>query len=325
MSKCRGCGVLLQNSNKSDLGYVVDLNSKYCERCFRIKNYGEYKRVNKDNHEFVDILKDVGRTNDLVLLVVDVFNIDNNLSFVNKYLTNDILLVLTKRDLLPRDIKDEKLIGFFDRFHLNIKDSVIISSKKNYNFDLLYELINKYKRSNNVYVVGFTNAGKSTMINKLIYDFGINSDLVTVSIMPSTTLDKLEIKLSDDLTLIDTPGVLSSGSMYDKLDGLGIKRVIPKVQIKPKSYQVKGKQYIMVDKILKLDVSNVNIVMFFSNALDIKRYYKDFETSLERHDLDVDNCDIVINGLGFIKVIGKGKIVVYTLQNVLVYTREYLI
>ncbi len=325
MSKCRGCGVLLQNSNKLNLGYVVDLNSKYCERCFRIKNYGEYKRVNKDNQEFVDILKDVGRTNDLVLLVVDVFNIDNNLSFVNKYLTNDILLVLTKRDLLPRDIKDEKLIGFFDRFHLNIKDSVIISSKKNYNFDLLYELINKYKRSNNVYVVGFTNAGKSTMINKLIYDFGINSDLVTVSIIPSTTLDKLEIKLSDDLTLIDTPGVLSSGSMYDKLDGLGIKRVIPKVQIKPKSYQVKGKQYIMVDKILKLDVSNVNIVMFFSNALDIKRYYKDFETSLERHDLDVDNCDIVINGLGFIKVIGKGKIVVYTLQNVLVYTREYLI
>ena len=28
--------------------------------------------------------------------------------------------------------------------------------------------LNNYKKSNNVYVVGFTNSGKSTMINKIL-------------------------------------------------------------------------------------------------------------------------------------------------------------
>ena len=59
---------------------------------------------------------------------------------------------------------------------LNIKEKIVISSNKNYNFDALYELINKYKKSENVYVVGYTNAGKSTMINKIIYNYSDNTD-----------------------------------------------------------------------------------------------------------------------------------------------------
>ena len=60
MSKCTGCGVILQNINKEKIGYTTSLNNKLCERCFRIRNYNEYSRVLKDNEEVnldeVDVL-----------------------------------------------------------------------------------------------------------------------------------------------------------------------------------------------------------------------------------------------------------------------------
>lgn len=322
MNSCLGCGAKLQNTDISGIGYVTDLNNKYCERCFRINNYGDYKIITKDNSEFIEILKSINETKDLVVLVVDLFNF-NDLSVIKKHLKNDILLVLTKRDILPSGVNDSKFINYFNKY--NFIDTVVISSVKNYNFDSLYELINKYKKSNNVYVVGFTNAGKSTMINKLIYNYSNLDFSITTSILPSTTLDKINIKLNDNLTIVDTPGILLDGSIYDKVSPKELKNILPKKTIKPISYQIKGNQYISVSKYLKINTKNVNIVMFVSNNIIIKRFYKDFDTDLVKHTINAKDCDIVINGLGFIKVIGSGVVDIYTIPNVYVYTRDYLI
>ena len=60
MNKCIGCG---------------DLTKRVlCERCFRIKNYNDYKIVSKTNNDFIPILKSINEK-DLVVLVVDLFNI----------------------------------------------------------------------------------------------------------------------------------------------------------------------------------------------------------------------------------------------------------
>ena len=322
MNNCLGCGAKLQTLDKNGIGYVTNIDSKYCERCFRINNYGDYKVVVKSNDDFINILKDINNTNDLVVLVVDLFNF-NNLDVIKKYLKNDILLVLTKRDIFPSGVNDSKFVDYFSKY--NFKDIIVVSSVKNYNFDLLYEKINQYKCSKSVYVVGFTNAGKSTMINKLIYNYSDLDYKLTTSMLPSTTLDRINIKLNEELTIIDTPGILLDDSIYDKLSGKELKNILPKKTIKPISYQVKEKQYFSVGKYLKIDVECANIVMFFSNSLPVKRFYKNFETSLIKHDVVVSDCDIVISGLGFIKVMGKGKINVYTLDGVSVYTRKYLI
>ena len=53
------------------------------------------------------MLKAINETKDLVILVIDVLNMPENLDFVKELLTNDILLVLTKRDLLPKSVSDE--------------------------------------------------------------------------------------------------------------------------------------------------------------------------------------------------------------------------
>ena len=52
---CSGCGVLLQNDNISLEGYVNDLSNDICQRCFKMKNYGEYQTVTKSNEEFIEL------------------------------------------------------------------------------------------------------------------------------------------------------------------------------------------------------------------------------------------------------------------------------
>ncbi len=325
MSKCIGCGIELQNEDKTKLGYTTNIEKSLCERCFRIENYGEYKKVTKDNNEYINILKEINKTKDLVVLVLDIFNLTENINVIKENISNDILLVITKRDILPKSVHDEKLIEYIKNYNLKIKDQVVISSYKNYNFDELYEKINNYKKSKNVYVIGFTNAGKSTMINKLIYNYSDNDTKITTSIMPSTTLDKIEINLNENLTIIDTPGLLCEKSFYDILEGKDLKKIIPKKEIKPISYQIKEKQYIVIDKYAIIEAENINMVLFMSNSLNIKRFYKKPETKLKERNIKIDNNDLVINGLGFIKCIGKSNIKIYTYDEISVTTRKNLI
>lgn len=331
--KCQGCGALLQDKDNFKEGYIRTenyKNSKLCERCFRIRNYGEYKKITKTNKDFIPILKKIGETNDLVVLVVDLFQIQNDFTVIKKYLKNcPILLVLTKRDVLPRGVYDKKLIDYMDRFDINYVDVEIISSEKNLNFDSLMDKINKYKTSKNVYVIGYTNAGKSTMINKIIYNYSDLDYKTTTSMLPSTTLNTLEVAISDDLMLIDTPGILDENSIVDVVDAMALKRIMPKKEIKPISLQIKTSQTLIIDKYFRMDLqNNNNIVIYVSSGLNIERYYKDVDRlkNLEINFINVKkNEDIVINGFGFIKFMNDDIVTVYVPKGVKVYTRPSLI
>ena len=329
MCKCIGCGAKLQSVNASDIGYTSHIEKKLCERCFRIRNYNEYRFVIGDNNDYIKTLKEIGKTQDLIILVVDLFNISSSLNEIGKYLNNNILLVLTKRDILPRSCYDLKLKEYFDRYNLNILDTIIISSVKNYNFDLLYEKINQYKTSDRVYVVGYTNSGKSTMINKLLYNYSSNSSYITTSNLPSTTINSIELKLNQNLTLIDTPGLLENGDIINFLSPDMIKKVIPSKEIRPITYQIKNKQSIIVDGLFRIDISNSNSLTFYiSNNLNIFRKYREVTDliNLKKHKIKVnDNSDIVIQGLGFIKIVKKCEVDVYLQDGVSVYVRDSLI
>lgn len=324
MSKCEGCGVNLQNINPNDLGYVVSLDKSLCERCFRIRNYNEYKTVSKSNEDYINILESINKTDDLVILTVDLFNI-KDIDTIFKYINKKVLLVLTKRDVLPKSCYDENFIKYFSKY--NVLDTIVVSSTKNYNIDLLYSKINEYKTTNNVIVVGFTNSGKSTLINKLIYNYSDSNTYITTSSLPSTTIDTLSIKLNDELTLIDTPGLLSNGDIINYIDGNTIKRVIPNKKINPITYQVKTTETIYIDTFARLILSDNNMTIYCSNSLNINRVYKeDIDDRLICHIIDIEpNQDIVIEGLCFIKFTKKEQIKLYVLKDVNVYKRDSLI
>lgn len=320
MKKCKGCGAFLQISNDQIEGYTNNISNDLCERCFRIRNYNEYKFIEKDNTDFTNILKEINKTKDLIVLLVDLFNIPRDLTEITRYLNNDILLVLTKKDIFSYKIPDQKFLSY--DYGIKYVDSLVVSSNKNYNFDLLYEKINEYKKSNNVYIVGYTNSGKSTLINKFVHNYSDNDISITTSNLPSTTLDTLEIKINDTLTLIDTPGILDSNNIDINL----IKKIIPKKEIKPITYQIHKKQYIYIEDIIKLESSNNNLTFYFSNQLKIERKYNDNKKlEIEKIIRVKKNQDIVISGLGFIKATNDEVIKICSKNDYLIYTRDSLI
>lgn len=325
MTKCIGCGAQLQSTNPEMEGYVRDLSKDLCERCFKIRHYNEYKFIDKDNEYYLNIIKNIEKTNDLVILVTDFLNTDS----INELdIKNPVLLVLAKQDLIPRYLDENKFFGNV-KTNLKVVDKVIVGSKNNYNFDLLFKKINKHKKSKNVYVIGYTNAGKSTLINKIIKNYGIDKNEITTSILPSTTLDLIEVKINDDLTIVDTPGLLDYGSIILNIDGNTLNRVIPKKELKPSVIQIKIDQTIIVDELFRLDVKKgTNLVFYMSSDLNVERFYKptDKLNNLKSYNLEIKgNSDLVIKGLGFIKFTKDSFITLYLDESVKFSIRQSLI
>ena len=280
---CIGCGVRLQDSNMLHDGYTPDLSNDICSRCFKLRNYGDYQIVTKSNEEYIEILKRVNETKDLVLYIVDLLNIEKDINIIRQYITNRLILVLTKRDILPRSINDEKIKAYFSNLGLDYQDIIIVSSNKNYNMDELLLMIKKHKSSKNVYVVGHTNVGKSTLINKMIQNYSEEKYELTISPLPSTTLNKISIKLTDDLTLIDTPGLVDRGSIVNYVSFDMIKKINAKKEINTDTFQLKEGQCLIIPDLFRIDYvkgEKNSFTFFVSNELDIEKK-------------DLNKCDLL--------------------------------
>ncbi len=331
--RCKGCGVLLQDENVLQEGYTTSLDNDICQRCFRMKNYGEYQVITKSNEEYLSILKSVGETKDLVLYVTDLLNLEKNLEQIRSIIPNKMLLVLNKKDVLPKSVKEDKLIKYLEDKNILFEEVIVISANKNYNIDYLLKRIKFYQTSKNVYVVGHTNAGKSSLINKLIKNYSDNIWELTMSPLPSTTLSLVKIELNEYLTLIDTPGLVESGSILNHIDDKMIKKISPTKEIKPRTYQLRKNQSIIIENFIRIDYvsgDKNSFTLFISNDLKVKRLLNLFnndelkDLNKVTYDVKYDE-DLVINGLGFVKIVNKGVIDVYINKDVETFMRKSLI
>lgn len=326
MTKCSGCGIKLQNENPNKLGYISNSEKNLCTRCFRLSNYGEYQKVELTNNDYKKIIQSIPTTS-LVIYTSDIMSLE--LSNLKKF--QKVLLVVTKRDILPKSVKDYKLIEYIKKNNNNILDVIIISSIKNYNIDLLYEKIKSYSHNQDVYLVGNTNTGKSTLLNKLIQNYSdTTTNPVTVSMYPSTTLDKVSIKLKD-LTIIDTPGLIDEGNIVNYLSKKDLKKITCKKEIKPKSCQIEGKGSILIDNYARIDYETDNknsMVIYAPLGLNLRfcSKNKDDLRNLQPSTFNLSqDKDIVISGLCFIKFTNPIKIKIYTIKSVSVFERDNLI
>ena len=199
--KCIGCGITLQESNKDELGYTPNLNNTYCMRCFRLKNYGEKKLDENINEE--NIIYKVNKGMGVAFFLIDYLNISNYTLNIFKRIKIKKVLVISKIDVLRRDMKFTKISKWL-KSEYNINDDIIyLSTNKNYGVN---SVIN-YMEKNNFktgYILGITNAGKSTLINKVLKDYNINKEII-ISNKPNTTLDFIKLHI-DNFVIYDTPG-----------------------------------------------------------------------------------------------------------------------
>ena len=98
--ECLGCGSVLQTESPGKEGFVkssVYDKSSYCERCFKIKHYGEYsvldkkidtdgiiRNINSDNMASVAFLIDVLNINDTVKKYINRFK-NRKMYIYNKF------------------------------------------------------------------------------------------------------------------------------------------------------------------------------------------------------------------------------------------------
>lgn len=325
MRKCIGCGTTLQYSDKSKLGYTEEEDNVLCERCFKLKNYGTYQSVALTNEDYQKVLNSIPKAS-YILYITDTLTLDcTQMEQFKK-----VILVITKKDILPKSVKTEKIINYMKKQYKSIIDIYVVSSKTGEGIDSMFHAIKKYKK---LYVVGATNSGKSTLINKLINFYGedeIKQKMITTSMYPSTTLDKIEIKLKD-ITLIDTPGLLNKDNIINYVTNKEVKKITPKKEIKPKTCQIEGEGSIIIDQYVRIDYHTKeknSITIYASNALNIRfaslkneKLRNQFKTTLAIED----GKDIVISGLVFMKCVHKMDVTLYISYDIKPYIRDNFI
>ncbi|MBD8069227.1 ribosome biogenesis GTPase YqeH [Bacillus sp. PS06] len=288
---CIGCGVTIQTEDKEGIGYAptssLEKESVICQRCFRLKHYNEVQDVSLTDDDFLKILNGIGQTEGLIVKIVDIFDFNGSWlpglhRFVGK---KNILLVGNKVDLLPKSVKPKKLINWMKQsskeLGLNPVDVFLISAHKGIGITEVAEAIEQYREGKDVYVVGCTNVGKSTFINRLIKDFSGEDDVITTSHFPGTTLDMIDIPLDDDAALFDTPGIINHHQMAHYVNKKELKVITPKKEIKPKVFQLNEKQTLFFGGLARFDFvsgGRQSFVCYLSNELNIHR------TKLENTD-----------------------------------------
>ncbi len=324
MSRCLGCGVELQTKNQQVDGYVSDLSFNICERCFMIKNYGKNKIVQKTNVDYMEILNNI--CDDSIVVYVSSL-LTMNLEYINKF--KNVILVLTKRDILPKSIKDGKIINYVKERYHNIMDVLVVSAYKKMNLDSLYDRLNKEGKNKKIYFVGITNSGKSTLINEMIKSYNGLEGAITTSNFPSTTLGIVDVTIGD-LKVYDTPGIVIEDSIINTMDTKGIKKINSKKEIKPITFQIEGNGAILVDEYVRIEYSTTKSSMTFymSNNLNISNIsLKNSRLSdgiIREYDIP-DGSDLVIEDLGFIKVTKNVLVKLYLTNDIYIYLRDKLV
>lgn len=264
---CIGCGAQIQTTDPKQPGYTpaaalkqdTDETELYCQRCFRLRHYNEISDVKLTDDDFLKLLTQIGDADALIVNVVDIFDFSGSLipglhRFVGD---NPVLLVGNKVDVLPTSVKRSKVKQWLrQQAHqagLRPVDVCLTSAKSGYALDELLAAIDHYRDGKDVYVVGVTNVGKSTLINKIIKQANGTQNLITTSRFPGTTLDQIQIPLADGQQLIDTPGIIHREQMAYYLGPKDLKLVTPQKPIKPKTFQLNAEQTLFLAGLARFD------------------------------------------------------------------------
>ena len=309
---CFGCGSILQSDNELNPGYIPEKKldtAKYCKRCFRLTHYGEISN-NELEKSTKSILDNVNKDSSFKIYIIDFLNINNNTMNIFNKIKGNKLLLISKIDLLGKSINVDRVIENIRNVY-NVKcDIRTISTVKEYGVNTLVKYLSD-KHISKCYLLGPTNSGKSTLINKLIEIYNPKLNKLTISNNRNTTLEFIRINLTDSLTLIDSPGFL--------LSDYGLKSKYKNI-IKPITFNMKDNEVLFIDKFyIKFD-NATSVTIYANEVVNSKKYYKEINFD---YDIDVeDNVDLCINGFGIINIKKSNNISFYTLDKNLVSIRR---
>lgn len=223
---CGGCGAMLHCQDTGIPGFVPQekfkglstnaLRSQLCQRCTLMKDEDYVIHYGVDKYIYPQIVRKIRQEKALVVMVVDVTDMGN--SIIKDYLkkigkNTPVVIVGNKIDLIPKDVRgylngigralaDTALKANLNPQDNNIKHVCLVSAKTGYGIeDLVSKLIRFWENNGNVYLVGTTNSGKSSLFNIFLQSDYCKSSVrdfmqrATVSQWPGTTLNLLKFPI----------------------------------------------------------------------------------------------------------------------------------
>lgn len=359
---CIGCGSVLQSHDPKKPGFVPSSTFAksdediICRRCFRLKHYNEVSPIEVTQDDFYKIISKIGETDSLVVMIIDIFDIEGSLiPQINKLTNhNDCVVLVNKRDLLPKSVNDRKLMHHLRKIladsNLKPLEILIMSAKKYQNIDTVMDSIAVISGNRDIYIVGATNVGKSTFINTLLKSYAASSDdIITVSEHMGTTLNVIKIPF-DQNYIIDTPGIYNDHQIGHYLSQKSLKIITPKKEIKPRSFQLNPQQTLFINGFARIDFVEgpwTSFICYFASMVTIhrtklskaddlyaNRRYEVLKYPLQEESFNlvphqlhipVGKHDLILPGLGFITILGPAKITVFVHEKTMPYVREALI
>ena len=283
--RCYGCGAILQDTDPDEVGYVPPAKFEsgedtLCERCYKLRHYSTYKKTPDFNIDYVTILEDAKEEEALVVYVLNAFCLTGSLlDGIGKYLPENVLVVVNKRDVLPKNYSDDFLkkyvLSKLEPEGIHVKDIILTSSSKGMNIDEVMAAIEKNRNGKSVYFIGAYQVGKSSLINRLLKDYRNSTEkMITTSPYPGTTLDVISIPLDENSYIFDTPGIYNPKSIVSFIEPEIVKYVIPRNEIRPEKYQTKEGQSFLLSNLCRIDYvkgPRTDFIFLKSNDIVIER------------------------------------------------------
>ncbi len=254
---CEGCGVPLQSDQPDAPGYVPAHvarrgESVICRRCFRINNYGkEEEGVSTDGENAWSTVMDVVSSVDLCVMVVDVLDFEGSfVPLLAQTSEGRLIVAANKIDLLPTKTPAEEVAGWIDARleERGIKHQGIfsVSARTGYGVRVLLESARRLVgRGGKLGIVGATNVGKSTLVNRWLK--GTESEGPTVSRFPGTTLGVVGREMNGmEIEVLDTPGLLTRGRVTDIVCHSCATRLVPESPLTSKLIRLTHGQAVVI-------------------------------------------------------------------------------
>ena len=256
---CSGCGAKLHCQDSKLPGFLPldffrkishsyqKLRQTQCQRCILMKEYNIALKMNVTPEDYPKTISHLKNQKAIIVLIVDLTDFPGSLwPGILDLIGSEkrVILVGNKVDLLPQDtfpylenIEKAMVKGFLKKCKqdLNRKptflESILVSARTGYNVEYLITMIFKNWRDKaeflggNVYLLGTTNVGKSSLFN-LLMDSDMcdvkalsRIDKATIAPVPGTTLNLLKFPI-----VRPSPDILSERHSRLKRDEIVIKR-----------------------------------------------------------------------------------------------------
>ncbi len=352
--RCQSCGAILQAESKSKPGFISKAivengvpRIPYCNSCYeKMLSLNSSPLEHETDKDILKILKDAVATDSLIVWMVDLFTFNGTLNpdVVKRVKKLNVVVIGSKRDLMPSLASDEMLIRYLDERFADVGINPIaidlIGNEESIDIKTKLTQLGELRKGRDVYLIGELNSGKTTFINKMLKDYKNNTRWqVKSELYPGTNSNVLEIPLTNSSFFYELPDLSNNTSVFSRVEASVQKIITPKKEVVLTRRFIGAGSAIVVGNLACMYMINghhTSVRVFTGEKVEIKvmdngkvddflasnlkkkivkpvserytsfRDYDMFEYDLENDDL---RHDISVEGLCWFSMKGRGQTV----------------